>query len=173
MGFGKDKKGVILREENSITLGTLGTDTGILMTGGIGATLAEDFRMIKLLFTFWLDGGTFVAGDGPLSLWIANGDLSLAEIEEAIEVEGPLDRSDRIRTEQAERYVTQLGVITFVEGSVGMQMYPRNGDVGEAIIRWTFSNAKGWTFVVYNEGTALTTGGVVHMRGKAFGVWLL
>ncbi len=174
MGFGKDGKGAILREELSITLSTLGTDTGILMTGGIGTTLAEDFRIIKTEYSAWVDGATFVAGDGPLSIWIANGDLTLAEMTETLDLIGPLDRSDRISMERAERYVTQLGVISFVEASSGIsQLFPADGGIAEKTIRWTFSNGKGWSFLIFNEGTALTTGGVVHLRAKHFGVWVM
>ncbi len=143
------------------------------MTGGLVGVMQDDFRLIKMEYTFWVDGATFVVADGPLSLWIANGELNLGEIEESIEVQGPVDRNDRLNMERAERYVTQLGVLPFVEASSGVRpLFPMDGSVAEKTIRWTFSNPEGWVFCVYNEGTGLTTGGVVHMRAKHYGVWL-
>ncbi len=84
MGFGKDGKGAIIREDVTITVGALTAKTGILQTaGGIHDNMQEDFRVLKTLINGQEFGVT--SGEAFSDLYMSNGELTLAEIEEAIE----------------------------------------------------------------------------------------
>ncbi len=171
MGFGKSGTGVIIREDSSVALGTLNAKTGIL----IGSpTITEDFRVLKSRIAVHIDGLTL--GDGPNTLYMVNGELSLAECEEAIELNGPLDRNDRVAQEQAERFVQLVG--WFAAGGVNngvaqILMAAGGSPVVEHKPRWTFSNPEGWDYMIYNESAGnLVTGASAFLKAQHFGVWV-
>ncbi len=91
MGFGKDGKGVIIREGRAQAIGALAAATGFLIATKL-ATL-ERFRMLKSEVFASIIGLTGGEGTG-LVFGLADGDLTLAEIEEAIELGGPLGPND-------------------------------------------------------------------------------
>ncbi len=173
-GFGKDGKGVIVRETVTKALVTLAANTGIVISGGdIGITLTDDFRILATEYLASLQLATFVAGDGPIELYLANGDLSLADFVESIEATGPLNRNDRDLNEKVMRWSKCLGQIAFVEeNAAGGVLLPADGGVGKITPRWTFSKGVGWQWFAYNTGQALTTGATVKIRAKHYGVWV-
>ncbi len=168
MGFGKDGKGVIIRERTTISLGTLASNTVVKQDAPL--VLGEDFRMIKSEIFAALEGATAAAGDGPIVVGLANDELTVAEIAEAIQVDGPLDRNDRVAEEQAMRAVFPLFQLEFAEQTAknSWRYLPF-----ENTIRWTFSNPEGWTLWAVNMGSsALATGGVIQLLNKFYGVWV-
>ncbi len=171
MGFGKDNKGVIIREARSQALGALAAQAGILI--GTKLAITDSFRMLKAIGNFTIDGLTTVEGNGLL-LYIANGDLSLAEAEAAIELSGPLDRSDRVNGPIAERFVMLVGAIRAGGNQVEQSFV--DAHTGTPVIvtkpRWTFGSNDSWNWIVYNNGVAITTGATVKLRVQAFGVWV-
>ncbi len=169
MGFGKDGKGVIIRESRNQALGALANSAGILI-GTPTATL-ERYRMIKLELNASITSLTSGEGSG-LKIGIADGDLTLAEIEEALETNGPLGPNDTVQAAIAERMIILLGTIDFETGTVGVFENEQGGHQMDKTIRWTFARTKGWNFFVYNMGGALTTGPNVRIVVKSFGVWV-
>ncbi len=171
MGFGKDGKGAIIRESQSVTLGALARLAGVSL---VGPAITEDFRLLKSVIHATCESIT--AGEGAgMSLYISNGELSTAERELAIETTGPLDRNDRLLMEQAERFVKLIGVVDTVAGADGIITFRdpvTNGPVLTPATRWTFNNPEGWDFLFYNTGPALTTGGAGVVIGQHFGVWV-
>ncbi len=174
MGFGKDGKGQILRESPTVPLLTLAGNTGILLdtSGDIGNALLERFRIIKTQMTAHIQSGTFVSGDGPIGLYLVDGDFSLAEFEAAVEIIGPFGPNDKVSADAAERFYVNFGVINFVEENAGEGALLAGGDVVEKNIRWTFARAKGWNWIAYNFGGGLTTGATIRVDAKHFGVWV-
>ena len=171
MGFGKDGKGVIIREQATQALLTLAANTALIIATG-DLTITEDFRMLKSRIAAHVD--TLTAGDGEgLMLGIANGNLSVAEIAAVMQLDGPADFSDRINEEVAERFVY---VISQISESLGVNAVFKNengGPIIEIKPRWSFSNTDGWNFFVYNDGGgAFTTGAVVRLIMTHYGVWL-
>ncbi len=172
-GFGKDGKGVIVYESRSQALGALSGNKGIIV--GTKLAITDDFRMLKneLLASVT----TMVAGEGHgLEIGIADGDFTLAQIEEALDKNGPLARDNTIETEQAQRAVFILGTInptdpaaidaTFLDKVTGAPFVISK-------LRWTFhSNTQGWNYFVYNSGQTLSTGSTVKIHAKSFGLWL-
>ncbi len=170
MGFGKDGKGVIIRDQNVITLGTLAADAVVKQTGPLALT--EDFRMLKSEHWVTIQNATKVEADGPLIYGLANDELSVAEIAECLNVNGPLDPSDRGNQEQAERAVFPIAIIDFVEGTAREEHF-NDGKPYMHKKPWTYSKAAGFTTFAYNMGSgALTTGGQIRFNNIYYGVWV-
>ncbi len=171
MGFGKQGTGVMIRENNEIALGTLASNTGILMPA---IAITEDFRILKSEIFAWVDKLTANDADG-LFLGIADAEMSLAEVEQAFELNGPLDRNDRLAQEQATRPVWILSRAETDAASLNAAFHGDNG--GPMITwkkRWTFSSPEGWNFFAYNDSADAigTTGAIVKVIATHYGVWV-
>ncbi len=168
MGFGKDGKGVIITESRVQNLGALANEAGILV--GTNLATLERYRMIKNELYAAMTGLTSGEGTGLL-IGIVDGDYSLAELEAAIESDGPLGPNDRIAEELSERFYKFLGAVDRETGTEALFENDNGGHKMSHTIRWTFARTKSWNFFVYNMGSALT-GGTVNIRSKSFGVWV-
>ncbi len=166
MGFGKDGKGAMIRERHIITLGAL--VAGAVLKSDAQLAIEEDFRIIKTeVFPSLL---THAVGEAPIYFGIADNELSVTEIAEALEVDGPLDRNDRVKVEQAERPVWILGQFLGDQQDVSDNPFPV-GIVKN--LRWTFSNPEGWTWFAFNGGPDnLTTGAFLRLYAVHYGVWV-
>ncbi len=103
MGFGKDGKGVIIHEDVQITVGALSSQATIFAVGGI--TIGEDFRILKTeISVLQSSAGVGAVGDAVL-IGVADGELSVGEIAQAINASGPTDRNDNLGNEQSMRPV--------------------------------------------------------------------
>lgn len=163
MGFGKDGKGAIIRELGTITLGALGSTVSV--KSGSQLAIEEDFRIIKSSVLLKVEGMT--GNEGPVIIGIADNELTVAEISECLVTDGPLNRSDRGKQEEAERAVFPICIVQ------NENEMPNNGMPIEKTLRWTFSNTDGWTFFAFNMTTgALTTGGTVYFFATHYGVWV-
>lgn len=169
MGFGKDGKGVILRESQTITLGTLASSTAIKAASNLAVT--EDFRIIKseILVSF----RAMQPDESPIILGLADNELSVAEIGECLLVDGPVDRNDRQKEEEATRPVWEICQNTPQVFAGPSDNAPNNGLPIEKTFRWTFSNDEGWCWFAWNaSGAALDGGGSIVIHAKHFGVWV-
>ncbi len=171
MGFGKDGKGVIIRDSTSQALGALASGAGIII--GTKLALTSDFRMIKLEAIGTFSSLTNPEGRG-LALYIVDGQFSVAEIEVAIEGNGPLGPNQSDAAEIAMRFEKWLGEVLSPATGEGVAIAVGKQTVAlmEETIRWTFSAAQSWNFFVYNHGATLTTGSNFIVRSKSFGVWV-
>ncbi len=169
MGFGKDGKGVIIRESRSQTLAALAAETGVI----IGTKLAtlERFRMLRTEIYAAVTNLTSGEGTGLLFV-LADGDFTLAEVEAAIEADGPLGPNDTILEDIADRPVWFAGAVDRETGTEALFENENGGHMMVLKPRWTFARTKSWNFIVYNLGTILTTGSSVIFRAKHFGVWV-
>ncbi len=166
MGFGKDNTGVIIREFITVALGTLAAKTGVLT--GV-QNIGSDFRMLKSVLQGWIVALT--AGQGALSLYLINGELSLSEAEGCIESSGPSDRNDRIGVELAERFVRYVG--DFIPRGDGTIAALGSGHGAEVKPRWTFSHPEAWNWMIYNHSNAaLSTGAQLDLMITDYGVWI-
>ena len=169
MGFGKDGKGVIIRESRSQTLAALGQEAGVLV--GTKLVTLERFRMLRCEIHATVFNLTTGEGTGLL-FGLADGDFTLAEIEQAIETDGPLGPNDSITADIADRPIWFAGAI---DRGTGTEAIFENETGGHMLVlkpRWTFARTKSWNFFIYNLGAALTTGASTLIRVKSFGVWV-
>ncbi len=171
MGFGKDGTGTIIRE--TIAAAALGALGGSDVVGFASPGITEDFRILKTVVYAAVDGMTASEGE-LLALYIGNGELLAAEVEAAIEADGPLDRNDRGGAELAERQVHLIGVgrkqsdaDTFVQFES-----QEGGLIMEDKFRWTYSDSEGWAWFIYNMGGSMTTGSTLQLRATHYGVWV-
>lgn len=172
MGFGKDGTGVIIMQKQEQALLTLAQNTGILIA--TAPAILERFRMLKAELTCTMTN--VGAGElGGAELYLADGDLTLAEIEEAIEQIGPLGPNDTVAEAIAMRAVFRVasaaGDISIAEEAVHL-LNETGGPLLIAKPRWTFARTKAWNWVLYNNGPAPTTGTIVKISAKLFGVWV-
>ncbi len=170
MGFGKDGKGAMLRDSSTVALGTLASNTSLIV-GGL--TMAEDFRILRSDIVALVANLTAGEGNGLL-FGIANGELTAAEIAESLNIGGPLDRNDRVPQERVERNVKVLSSLTPAQAdTIKTFLNDEGGPIIHSKHRWTYSNPDGWNFFVHNMGSgAFTTGAVVDIHATHFGVWV-
>ncbi len=173
MGFGKNNTGVIITDARNQALGALSANDVIKI--GTPLVLVEDFRLLKAEAFAQITGLVAVEGEG-LILGIANNELSVTEIKEAIDgAQGPTSRNDRVSEERATRAVWLVGK-TSVQSFTETRMDFLDGNTGGTKIvtkpRWTFSDPEGWAWFVYNSSLTITTGATVRLTSKVFGVWV-
>ncbi len=175
MGFGKDGKGAILKEQVTLTVGALAARDLVLANSGIA--LDADFRILKSIVTATIVGVTSSEGNGVV-LYMTQGELDEAEVEANIETNGPLSPGDRDLQEIAERWVRPIGITLGTE--VSTEHVFRNetgGGILEIKPRWTFRRRRtategGWNWALYNDGVALTSGATLHLLATHYGVWV-
>lgn len=164
LGFGKDGKGVIIRERRLIVITSLASGTAIFSTGSI-ISLGCQFRMIKCEGTvFWRNP---TAGE---MCWIglASLDTTVAQIKSCVENNGPTRPSDQDEELNSMRPVYILG---------HLQAQTESGHMSfdfEKTIRWTFNEDVGYAMFAYNPNTVAISGNGsdVIVMSKSFGVWV-
>ncbi len=162
MGFGKDGKGIILREKVNITPGSLAALTVIESASNIA--LQDDFRVISMEAVIIAAN---IAATDALVIGFSDTEMSLTEVKECLEANGPTDRNDRVQMERATRPVWPMAVVTDIH------LAPNQGMAIRKTIRWTFSDTEGFTWFAYNPGaSANTTGAEIDIVVKYFGVWI-
>ncbi len=171
MGFGKDGKGVIIREARSQPLLTLAQNTGLII--GSNIAILERFRMLKAEIVATIIGvtGNELAG---LGLYLVDGAFTLAEFEASLElIAGPVGPNESTDEEIAERFSQMVGIVLATETAT--ETVFRNaagGGMLEVKPRWTFARTKSWNWIIYNHAEVPTTGATVLIKCKSFGVWV-
>ncbi len=162
MGFGKDGKGVIIAEQNSITLATLAAATAL--KEGAPLAITEDFRVISVKGVAAVEG---MASDEFIMFGICSDELSLAEIVANL-TSGQMDPDDNQAKADSLFPVFVVGVLGGNgSGSQNLMKF-------DETIRWTFSSTNGFVWFAFNFSTAaLTTGGILRILVKRFGVWVV
>ncbi len=163
----KESNLAIVHSFTTITLGALASlDAVVVEDGKIDASRLEGFRLIKT--QYWMDYKAKTANEGPVLIGFAM-NQNAAEIEEALEAD-PQQRADIPEGEQTMRPVFPLEVVPFAPTS---QVADGFAVRGEQISRWSMPEGKGLSWFAYNFGPAvLTTGGIIVIYAKHFGVWL-
>ncbi len=158
-------------ESRTQALGALAQAAGIII--GTKVATLERFRMLKSEISAQITALQATTEGSGLALYLADGDLSLVEIEEQIENDGPLGPNDRVAANVAERPVFLVGQAGNAGGNeTVIRDKVSNAPVCMTKPRWTFARTKSWNWVIYNKGTVLTTGSTVFLTVKNFGVWV-
>ncbi len=172
MGFGKNNTGQILRNQLSIAIGALANKAGIIVTTKLG--LAEDFRMLKTEVTADITGLTTNEGNN-LVLVLADGDLTLPEVEAQLDLAGPINPSSKIDDEVSLRYCNEVAVAVQNAENATALMFLDKQTGGPFIVvkpRWSFHKVASWNWIIYNRGASITTGATVRVIEKVFGIWM-
>ncbi len=157
-------KGSVL-DVASAALSTLAVDTGQIVSGPV-MTRGGSMISTQLAFTVTI----LTAGDGPLLCGIANKSLSLAEIEEYLELDGPVQPTELPSAERATRgkLIRTLGLIVPTGDGTVASLFVDNRSLSG--LRWNEESA-GWNYWVYNRGQALTTGAILRVWASFFVRW--
>ncbi len=113
---------------------------------------------------------TLTAGDGPHSLWLVGLSLSLAQFEQYLENQGPVQPKETAKAEIATRgkNVRYLGLLVPVgNGTISVLSLMDKSLSG---LKWTEEDA-GFQFIIYNEGIAMTTGALARITAQFFVEW--
>ncbi len=149
----------------SLALSTLATETAL--TVALSA-LADDFYVISADLTWTIRDLT--GGEDPIHVGLANGDLSVAEIKEAINA-APTSRSDIVAREHARRPIRRIG--SFVSGSANLfGNYLNDGKPIRTKVKMYLAEGVELNAFAFNaSGAALTTGAVMRVYGTLYGRW--
>ncbi len=158
-------------DNTQILLGALASND--LISVQQGQASKEDLKLLhcKYFFSF-LPGGSD-GFEGPIIVGWAPGDMTDAEIEEAIEA-NPLVDNDYPAIEQSQRPFFPLEILLNIQETTNLNnLGGRLVAQGEFKPRWRIQELTGWRWFAYNmSGAALATGGIVEVWAKWFGVWL-
>ncbi len=175
MGFGKDGKGAIVKEQTTLTLAALAAKGLVNVASSV--SLDMDFRILRSDVTCVITGLTTTQGIG-LILYMVEGDLSGTLTEANIEQNGPLRLGQQEEEEVASRWVRRIAIT--LGDDVPTERVMRNkygGGLLDIEPRWTFRRGRtasegGWNWAVYNDGATLTTGAIANIIATHYGVWV-
>ena len=149
----------------SLTMGSLSNRSGLRTAGPV---MTRGGTLLSLRIQAAIQ--TLSAGDGPHSLWVVNADLTLAEFEEYLEIQGPIHPDDTTNVERASRgkKVRIVGFLSPVgDGTVSTLIVQNLSMSG---LRWSEESA-GLAYICYNEGKAMTAGASLSGSAQWFVEW--
>lgn len=146
--------------DESVALSTLAAETGILAPTD---TVDDTSYLISTEMVFSIREHT--AGQGPLVLYWAHSDYTLAEIEEFIELQTGWGQADEVSKEISRRKVKLIGQFS---GS-GTEEILNDGRLLKTKVGFVVSESQGLNLVVYNgSGSTLTSGTIVEFKGHCW-----
>ncbi len=150
---------------NSTSPGTLVTLTNLdLQT----LALTHDATLLSLRGVVAFANVT--VGDGPWLMLIRSADLSSAELEEYLELQGPLSPADIVGRERASRgkFLRTLGVcVPSAAGTLAVLEWNNMSLSGLRIPE----DAGGYVISLYNMGNTMTTGSSARIQSSVFLRW--
>ncbi len=165
MGFGKSGQGQIVYDDVTITLSTLGAAAAIVAQSRIDAARLHGFRVLKTEYFIEATGKT--SGEGPIMIGLAV-DVTATGVKNAIESD-PQSTGDEVGQAEALTPVWPLKMLpkAFTNGDIGEYVSMRSVNPG-----WSVPEGLGMQWWAFNMGASLTTGTVIRIFAKHFGVWL-
>ncbi len=150
----------------AITLATLAANTGLI---GAALAMTRGGKILSSTISGGLEGHT--EGEGPVMWGIMSSALTLAELEEWIELGGPLTPTENISVERATRgrLINVLGVMG--PGVSQCQIFKKNESMRGLAFPEASEVATGWSWWVYNQGAQLTTGSFLRLAAQHFVEW--
>ncbi len=148
-----------------IVLGALAAKDAVDAVSKIDASRLNGFRIMKT--EYWIDYGNKTTAEGPITVGFAV-HHSEGEVEEAIEAD-PQNSADMVLNATAKRPVWPLETIPQSGTGSPSDLVPMRSFNP----RWSCIEGKNAFWWAYNrDDAALTTGGVVNIFAKHYGVWL-
>ena len=160
---GKNRRGfVAIPFFTELPLSTLADNT--VITASI-LTFSEDIFIISADVQANLNAAP--GGQGPLMVGLAHGDLTIAEINEALDAE-VTDPDDIIAKERARRPVRRVGVFPALSSDEVLAQ----GQSQRIVMRFSVGNDHALNmFCVNRSGGPLTGAAIVTFVGTLFGRW--
>ncbi len=149
--------------QTALTLGTLADLTAFITSTVSG--FGEDIYVLSVDALWALH--THTAGEGPISVGLAHGDLTVTEIKENLQAE-MTDPDDIIAKERSRRPVRKSGIFSGLNTEEALA----NGEQIRTKVKFSVGdghNLNAWAF--NQSGAALTTGTVIQVIGTIYGRW--
>lgn len=159
----------IVYDLQTITLGALAQDTAILATGGkIDSARLNGFRVVKQ--KYWIDWYNKTSSEGPIIVGF-QANQTVTQVTETLNADPQSQVADQ-NDPVTKRPIWPLALVPYKAASNG-----DNGDggpqfCGEFIVRWSVPEGQSATYWAFNLGPALTTGTIIKIYTKYYGVWL-
>lgn len=166
-----NKKTGSVVEQVTFTISTLAARTGLVVPS---PQVTRGGRLLSSSIHGGIHGGTL--GDPQLVWGVSSADLSLAELEAFLELDGPLSPALIAEGEIASRgkYIRSIGTMDPSPGSAGSVVSLENhSQKGLAFPEVGEGSAGGWDWWVYNPAaaTAFTAGAIVDLQIRNFVEW--
>ncbi len=148
-----------------LPLSTLADGT-VLKGDVLGSDLGEDLYIVSIDAQIAIRGAT--AGEGPILVGFAHDDLSVAEINEALEAE-LTDPDDIIAKERARRPVRKTGLFSVINANEVLN----DGKAVRTKCRWSEGdgNHRIALWARNQSGATLSTGAILEWFGTVYGRW--
>ncbi len=148
------------------SLQLLTTASNTLVGGALTNVSDNEYRAISLKMTWALSD--FTAGEGPITVGVAHGDYTDAEIEEWFESTQSMTRADKIEQEQGSRLCRQVGTFPGILGNEVLN----DGKPITTRMNWAIPSGIALKMWAFNSGPGtLTTSAEVNATGQLFGRW--
>jgi len=134
-----------------------------LIAGAVTATSTEAYRLLSIKLAWAIRNHT--PGEGPITIGVAHGDYSAAEIEEWLEATSAIELGNLVAKEQSSRLCRRIG--TF-DGELAQEVL-NDGKPVHTKLNWLMATGQTLQMWAYNRsGAVLTTGSVVVGEGTGF-----
>ncbi len=151
-----------VRVTPELALVTLASDTALIVS--MTPAAPSTYRFMSLIATWAIEGLT--QGEGPITVGLAHGDYTVAEIKECLESIASIDQGDKVAQERANRLIRIVGVLRSDPSGSRLNF----GEPIKTRLNWLVTIGDTVKLFAYNESTgALTTGAVLHCQGD---VWV-
>lgn len=155
----------MVRLNNRVAAGALASLD--VTSGSIMDAATNPYRLVTLKASYsWTDIPNNV--DGGFTFGVAHSDYTAAEIEECLEAQGAIDRSDKIAAEQSNRLVRQIGVIESrdTNAASGTRVF-NDGRQRKTKLNWYIGIGEDISIWIRNaSNTAWTTGSNIQVAGE-------
>ncbi len=146
-----------------VSLSTLSNNVAI--AAGVSGTFGEDLYILSVDCTWSLRDQ--VATEGPLEVGFHHGDLSVTELNEALDA-SVTDPDDIIQRERARRPVRKVGAFNGLVANETLN----DGKMIRTRIKFSVGDGHAFAFYVMNRSNAVKTGDAgVEVEGVIYGRW--
>ncbi len=150
--------------ETVLTIGSLAA-AGVVSSTALGASFGEDIFLLSMDCTYSLQANT--PGNGPLQITCAHGDLTDAEVQEALASE-LTDPDDIIQKERARRPVRRIGIFPGILADEVLA----DGTKIKTTLKFSVGDGHNLDLQAHNrDGGTRDTGGLVKVHGVLYGRW--
>ncbi len=162
-GRGRRAMGRYLRGniDETKSLGGLGANTGIVQA--FDGTVSERTFVSSIVASWSMQGWTDTDNTGPITVGLAHGDYTLAEIEAWVEQAGAAtwEEGDLIAREVSDRKIRKVGTFGSAGGGLLGSVVLNDGRNIKTKLNWILNAGQGIQMWAYNNGSAAVSGTTV------------